>query len=171
MDRSTTTITGEVYEDGNRLIGKAEVELPNIEPLTATVKGAGISGEPEVPILGHVGNMTAKITWIDTTPDVRRLMVQKYHHLEVWSAKQVQNSSTGEFEVVSQKHILRACPAGTTVGKIAVGEVQGTESNFNVSYFKWVFGNDEICEIDVFNQIYRVGGQDLLSKVRAAVGL
>ena len=42
-----------VYLDGNNLIGVADVELPSIEAMTETVKGAGIAGEIDSPTLGH----------------------------------------------------------------------------------------------------------------------
>jgi len=171
MKKPSTNITYEIYLDGTRLIGSAECEFPNIEPITATIKGSGIGGETEVPVLGHLSNMTTKITWINTTPDVRLLMAQKYHHLEFWAATQEIDSATGAFVPVQQKIIQRACPAGTTVGKFGIGEVQGTENNFNVSYFRWFYNNQEICEIDVYNQTYKVNGEDLLSAVRRLVGL
>ncbi len=34
-----------VYEDGDDLVGVADVTLPTLDAMTETVKGAGIAGE------------------------------------------------------------------------------------------------------------------------------
>ena len=51
-----------VYNDGNDLLGVANVDLPSIEAMSDTVSGAGIAGEVESPILGHFASMTATFT-------------------------------------------------------------------------------------------------------------
>lgn len=43
-----------VYDgDSNDMIGVADVELPKLEAMTETLKGAGVSGEVDMPVLGH----------------------------------------------------------------------------------------------------------------------
>ena len=42
-----------VYEDGDDLVGVADVTLPTLDAMTETVKGAGIAGEVESPVMGH----------------------------------------------------------------------------------------------------------------------
>ncbi len=52
-----------VYLDGTDLIGVAEVELPAMEAITETIKGAGVAGNYESPTLGHTDSMTLSLTW------------------------------------------------------------------------------------------------------------
>lgn len=45
------------YNDGNDLLGVTDVQLPSLDAMTETVKGAGIAGEVDSPVLGHFGSM------------------------------------------------------------------------------------------------------------------
>lgn len=65
-----------VYNDGNDLLGVANVDLPSIEAMSDTVSGAGIAGEVESPILGHFGSMTATFTWRTITPELAKLRMR-----------------------------------------------------------------------------------------------
>ena len=98
-------------------------------------------------------------------------MVQKYHHIEIWSAIQNIDVSSGEFVNVQQKVVVRACPTNTNLGSNSMGEMQNVEFDFNYTYLKWMVGDKELCEIDQFNMICKMNGEDLLAGVRAAVGL
>ena len=43
-----------VYEEGSdNCLGVAKVELPSESVMTQTVKGVGIAGEVEAPVIGH----------------------------------------------------------------------------------------------------------------------
>jgi len=161
----------EVYLDGTRLLGTVSAELPNPQFITQETKGAGISGSLDVPVVGNIQNMTAKLTWHVAMDEIRELLVQKYHHIELWSSIESIDPATGEFINTQQKVVLRACPLGVNLGQLAPADLQNVEMDFNVSYMKWVIGNNEYCEIDPFNMIYRVYGQDFLSQVRGNLGL
>ena len=52
-----------VYENGNDLVGVADVELPSLETMTETVKGAGVAGEVDSPVMGHFGSMELTLNW------------------------------------------------------------------------------------------------------------
>lgn len=58
-----------VYEEGSdNCLGVAKVELPSESVMTQTVKGVGIAGEVEAPVIGHYSSMETKLTW--NTPTV-----------------------------------------------------------------------------------------------------
>ena len=50
-----------VYNNGTDLIGIADVDLPKLEPMTDTVKGAGVAGEIDDPVLGHYKAMVMSV--------------------------------------------------------------------------------------------------------------
>ena len=43
-----------VYEDGTEYVGMASVTMPNLTSIVQTLSGAGIAGNVEVPVLGHL---------------------------------------------------------------------------------------------------------------------
>ena len=99
-----------VYNDGNDLLGVANVDLPSIEAMSDTVSGAGIAGEVESPILGHFGSMTATFTWRTITPELAKLANQKAHALDLRGSQQVYDAALGEYSSVPVRVSLRATP-------------------------------------------------------------
>jgi len=161
----------EAYLDGNRLLGIVDATLPNLQAMTIETQGSGLGGQHEVPILGHFQNMSVSFSWRVVHAEIRNLLPQKYHHIELWGAVQKVDPATGQFQSIQQKIIMRAAPVNFNLGTFAVGALQDTETEFNVSYIKIMEGSDEIAEIDFYNQIYKVGGQDLLSELKGVLGL
>lgn len=49
-----------VWKNVTDYLGAGEVELPSFEALTETMKGAGIAGEVNAPVVGHYGSQTLK---------------------------------------------------------------------------------------------------------------
>ena len=56
------------------------------------------------------------------------------------------------------------------IGKLAVGEMTDTKTEFEVLYLKLTIDDKERIELDKFNYIYRVEGTDYLAGVRSALG-
>jgi len=160
-----------MYLEGGRQIGTVDITLPNIQAMTQTIQGAGIAGQVDTPVLGHVQNMTMTVNFRIATPDISLLLPQKYHHIEFWPALQNLNYGTGELEVVEQKIIVKAMPIGDNLGTLNPGELQGRSLEFNVIYLKEVVGGKELREIDVYNNKYVMNGSDMLSAVRQAIGI
>jgi P2 family phage contractile tail tube protein len=160
-----------MFLDGTRQVGTVDVTLPNVQAMTQSIQGAGIAGTVDVPVLGHVQNMTMTVNFRIATPEISLLTPQKYHHIEFWPALQDLDSGTGELEVVEQKVIVKAMPIGDNLGTLNPGEVQGRSLEFNVSYLKEIVGGREIREIDVFNGKFVANGNDLLGVVRQAIGI
>jgi hypothetical protein len=165
------TITYEVYLDGYRLIGTAEAELPNLQAMTAEVKGAGIAGQVDSPVIGHFQGMTCKLTFRTVTQDFMLLMQQQAHHIELWAAIQRMSVDTGKYVVQQQKIITRCIPKNMPMGKLGIGEVQGREMEFEVIYVREVVDGFDIYELDKYNGIFKVAGISAMQDVLKAIGL
>ena len=61
----------------------------------------------------------------------------------------------------------KAHPGGSFKAK----EDTELENTFTVNYYKLEIDGEEIVEIDVMNNIYKVGGEDLLAERRQNLGL
>ncbi|HOV79364.1 MAG TPA: phage major tail tube protein [Bacillota bacterium] len=160
-----------VYEDGADYLGVADVELPAIEAMTETVKGAGIAGEVESPVLGHFGSMSLKINWRVVTRPTVHLAQQRTHSLDLRGAIQVQNAGTGEYRVAPMKVAVRCIPKKTELGKLDVGATSDAANEFEVTYINVSLDGKKILEIDKYNYICVIDGVDYLKKVREALGL
>ena len=65
------------YNDGNDLLGVTDVQLPSLDAMTETVKGAGIAGEVDSPVLGHFGSMETVLNWRTISKPGMNLASQK----------------------------------------------------------------------------------------------
>jgi len=164
-------INFEAYLDGKRLIGIVGVTNPTISTVTAEVKGAGISGVVDQPIYGQIQAMSGTLEFRTITEDLNKLMGFGRLHLEFWNAVQGIDSSNGAYDVGQHKIIWGASFKNGNPGNLNPGEGQGRSVEFEVTYFKEIFKGKEKYEIDKFNNIFRVNGVDLLSKVKQAIGL
>jgi len=160
-----------VYLDGTDLIGIADVELPSMEPMTDTVKGAGIAGEVDSPTLGHTKSITCTLNWRTVEKSTLSLAAYKAHNLDLRGAYQVYDAGSGEYLVRPVRVVLLAEPKGLNLGKLDVGVTAGASNQFEVLYIKVDIDGVTELEIDKFNYIYKVNGINELARVRAALGL
>lgn len=167
----TSLIAARVYNDSKDLIGIADVDLPEITPMTATVSGAGIAGEAEFPVMGHYQSATVTIHWKGLDAAAFDLSKYKAQPLEIRGSQQVYDAGTGELKSVPVRVALRAVPKSLKPGSFKAGERVETETELEVLYLKIEIEGKEICEIDKFNYICRIGGDDAMSQVRNDLGL
>lgn len=160
-----------VYEGGDDLIGIADVTLPNLEAMTETVKGAGIAGEVESPVLGHYSSMELELNWRTLAKPNVLLAQPKGVKLDLRGAQQVYDSAAGEYKVSPAKVVVSGVPKTTELGKLDVGTTSDTKTTLEVNYIKVTIDGNDVLELDKFNYICNIGGVDYLAEVKEALGL
>lgn len=164
-------INFKAYNEGSDLIGVVDVELPSLEAMTETVSGAGIAGEIDSPTLGHYGSMTCRINFRTVTKAAASLAAQRAHQLEFRGSQQIYDAGAGRYSTQSVKVVVKAIPKVVELGNLTVGAPTETGNEFEVNYMKlWVAG-EELVEIDKYNFIARIAGEDYLSSVRDDLGV
>lgn len=160
-----------VYEDNNDLVGIADVELPSLEALTETVKGAGIAGEIETPVLGHYSSMEVVFNWRTLTKSVVTLAKQGGLSLDVRGSIQAYDSSAAEYKTIPVKVIVRGLPKRVELGKLDAGATMDASNTVEAYYLKLTVDGDEVIEIDKYNFIAKIDGTDYLASVKEDLGL
>ena len=160
-----------VYNGSNDLLGIATVDLPEIEAMSDTVSGAGISGEVETPVLGHYGSMTCTFSWSSITKLGMGLAKPETHEIDLRGAQQFRDSTTGKLAIVPVRCTLRVIPKTVTLGTFEPGAATDTEHEFEVLYMKLYVDDVEMIEIDKFNFVAKFNGDDTLAGVRKALGM
>lgn len=163
-------INFKVYLDGVDLLGVADVKLPSIETVTDTVKGAGIAGEVDSPTLGHYKSMKLSVKWRTITSAAAILAKQQSHGLELRGAAQVFDAGNGQYNVVPVKVRVNGTPTKFDLGKFEPGTSMESEDELEVNYIKVSIDGNDVIEIDKYNFISKVFGDDYLAGVRAALG-
>ena len=164
-------INFKVYTDANNLVGVATVDLPDIEAMTDTVSGAGIAGEVDSPILGHLSSMALTINFRTITDGGLKLTGQKAHQLDFRGSQQIYNAGTGEYSSAPVRVSVRAIPKRTALGSLEVGSTTDTELEFELTYMKVFINNQEMIEVDKYNFKFVVDGVDYLESVREDLGM
>lgn len=166
-----TLINFEVYEQGIRLLGLADVTLPEMNQLTSEVSGAGIAGKIEVPVEGHFESMEVTLKWRTIYQPPLTLMKSGGTMLSIRGAMQHYEASLGKVQIVPVRCDVRARHTSTNLGEFSTGEQTETETKLVCDYVKLVVDDVTIIEFDIYNYVYTVNGSDLMSDVRRALGL
>lgn len=164
-------ISFRVYEDGNDYIGVADVELPELEAMTDTVKGAGIAGEIDTPVLGHYSSMEMTLNWRTLEKENVRMGGFKSRTFDLRGAIQTKDSKTGGITVRKAKIVVQGMPKKISLGKLDTGSAMDTSTTLEVNYLKVSIDGETYLELDKYNYICIVDGVDYLSVVREALGL
>lgn len=161
----------EVYKDGTRKLGTADVKLPSIEYMSETLKGAGIAGEIDMPTLGQTSSMNVAITWRTVNGSLIELAEPKAHNLEFRGAQQNYDAGTGELKVIPVIVSVRALPKKIDLGKLVKASTTDSSTEMEIDYLKITIDGTIKAEIDKANYKCSINGTDYLSAVRSALGL
>lgn len=159
-----------VYLDGtNNLLGKAsEITLPEIATVTEEHQALGMIGTLEF-VMG-LEKLEAKIKWNGFYPE----------HLDganPFAARKLQVRSN--VQTFGPGGLLVELPLVTfltcTFKKISLGVLGPQaatefEDDLACSYVKQVLAGEELLEIDIHQNIWRVRGKDVLETYRANIG-
>ena len=164
-------INFEVFKGGNRKLGMADVTLPSISYKTATISGAGIGGEIEMPTPGQTESMETEISWRTLNEDVTELLAMRSQDLEFRGANEQYDAATGEIKVQAVKVNIRGLAKKGDLGSLKPADHMNSKTTLEVTYIKVTIDGVRKVEIDKFNYIHFVDGVDYLADVRKALGL
>jgi len=159
------------YNEGNDLLGVTDIQIPSLDAMTETIKGAGLAGEVESPVLGHFGSMETVLNWRTISKLGMNLASQKGVNLDLRGAQQFYDPEKSEYVVKPVKCVVRGVPKKTELGKLDVGTTSGSSNTIETHYLKVEIDGETMLEIDKYNYISSIGGVDYLAEVREALGL
>ena len=158
-----------VWYEG-REIATVDVALPPVASMTVDVRGSGISGVVNSPVLGHTESATMKMTFRTVTGEARDLLRPIHHQIQLWGAIQRHDDETGQYVVGQHKLIVTAIPKNYTTGTMAVASLQGTELEFEVIRQQSFIDDVEEYRINKYGGIDNRAGDDVTSAVWRATG-
>lgn len=159
-----------VYENATEFYGTAQVQLPDLNSLTTSLSGAGIAGNVEAVILGHMDAMSMTVNFNTFCKEQAALAEQRPHNLDIRVAQQGTDSTSGEISVDSIKHVVRATPKSLKYGKIAPAATADASGEYAVGYLATYINGAKVTEVDPLNFICIINGVDYLADVRKALG-
>jgi P2 family phage contractile tail tube protein len=147
----------------------ADLQLPSIEKLTDTVKGAGIMGEVDMPTFGQIGSMTFTVNHRADNGKYAILSRPGEIKFEVVWVTDVFDSNNVRVGLQQHKLFMTCLNKKYDMGKLEVNAAADGSSEFEVLYLRKVVDGKEVLLIDKFNYKYVVNGVDYYAKLRAAL--
>lgn len=161
-----------IYVNGSTdLKGTGTLQLPSIERLTETIKGAGIAGEIETDIMGHFKSMKLTINWRMVTEELHEFLSPSRLSVDCRIVNQEFDVTSGERELVPNKVYVMGKCLKTDLGKVESGSPYDSSSEIEIDYMKVERNGETLLEIDKYNYIYVVNGVDHMKQLRDALGM
>lgn len=153
-----------------RKVGETtSVQLPSIEFMTDSIKGAGVLGEVDFPSYFQPGSMSLEVsTRVSGDPeDVAQLMTAQ--DIEVrWVVDKLDTTNI-KIGTSAHKAFIKCIPKKIDEGKLEPGSAQDGSYEYEVYAYKRVIDGKELLEIDKFNGIFKIGGIDYTKDIQAAL--
>ena len=165
-----TNINFAVYEDGQEYLGMASVTMPTLTNLVQSINGAGIAGNIEAIVLGHMDAMTLGLNFRTTTPASIRLSEPRRHQIDLRVAQQEEDPVNNTINAVAEKHVFVVMPKNHNVGQIAPASPSGASGEYAVRYWATWINGKKVRELDPMNFICMIDGTDYLTPVKKALG-
>lgn len=169
--RSERVIDYSVFLSGTEYLGTATADLPEINFLSETIKGAGISGEIDAPSPGQTSAMTLTLNWNVVEKASLKLLAPVVHALDLRASVQQFDTATNEYKESALKITVRGRPLSGGLGGLEAATAMSSTTAFSINYLKVLIDGEEILEIDKLNYIFKVLGKDYQAQTRANLAL
>lgn len=166
-----SNINFEVFHDSNRLVGVAEVSLPDIEMMNVDTSGAGIAGKFSAPVMGFVDSLEMELTWRTIVSDLSIFATPHAVDLILYSAMENYNASNGQVSPQQVKIALRGFNKKMSLGSLKPAEQTETKTTLEIIQLEIKVAGAEILYFDKVNYTFRSGGTDYLAGVRTALNI
>lgn len=159
-----------MYDEQKAFVDTVDVTLPEAAYMTATIGGAGIAGEVEIPILGLLQSMGISVNFHNISGQQIGLLSGS-KQLEFRGSEQYRDVSSGELRERSIKITTKVLPKKHAPGSLTKASEMGSSFEGEVTYLKILHDGKEVLEIDKFNYICKINGVDLNAVTRENIGM
>ena len=147
----------------------SSVKRPSLEPMTETMKGAGIMGEIDLPTITQIGALEYEISFKRVNKKAVSMFGQETQHLELRWVTDVLDTTNAKIGTCANKDIIKAIPK-----KLDLGSVEGNAANegtvtLEILYFKHIQDGETLIEIDKLNNVLIINGKDYAKEIREAL--
>jgi P2 family phage contractile tail tube protein len=171
MIRTSKVSNGAVYLDGVSMLGICEeMTCPDVAPKFIDHKALGIIGEVELATTA-IQKMSSKIKWNTIDKEAMKKTHNPFQALRLQiraNVDQYENQS----RVAQVPCVIRMTAAPKKNGGLVfkANDNVEREDEFNVTAYSMEIDGEEIIYVDVFANIWRVNGVDLLARFRENIG-
>lgn len=168
--QAESIINFEVYEDADNFLGMSQVSLPDVQFLTQTINGAGMSGNIEAVLAGMVDAMTTTMNFRTPTDSAASMLKPRKHNIDLRVAVQNWDTVGVSHSIEADKYVLVLMPKVLKPGTIAPASTSDASGEYATYYYAAYRDGRKLWEIDPYNYICEIDGVDYMADVRKALG-
>jgi len=158
------------YIDGTSFLGKVEeTKLPDVVATLSEHKALGMIGKIELP--NGIDKMEMTIKWNSLYGDVLKKAANPFKAVQMQiRSSQETYTGQGRTEEVPVVVFLTGSFKKFPLGGYKQHDNVEAETALTITYLRLVVNGEDIVEIDVLSNIYKVAGEDLLAQYRSNIG-
>ena len=171
MSQINAIYNANVYIDGNNLMGRAaEFKLPEFEFGQDDYKGLGLAGTIKLP--NGVEALEGEITWNSLYSEVAAKANHPFKAVQLMVRSNLQTfDATGLAKEVPVVTTVTATFSKNALGGYKPKEKSEQTSTYQATEIRQMVDGRETLYYNAFKNIYRVDGTDVLSQMRANIGV
>lgn len=157
-----------VYNDAARVMGTTgEINLAELQAMTATVSGAGILGEYTTSVVGMFQSMSQEIPFRMIDKDYFNMLnTGEQSKVVLRSSVQQRNREAGNtLSTAAMRFVFRGHPTAAKFGTIQMGNMMNAAITLELTYLLAEINGATMLELDKLNSVYKVNGKDLLKDI------
>lgn len=160
-----------IYADGNSFLGRAEeINLPVVKFKTGDHKALGMIGAIEY--FAGIDKLEGKIKWNSYYPEVLKKVANPFEAVRLQVRASLETYEGGSRTAQKPAVVyLTVSSRDFPLGNFKQHDNVELENNYGSTYCKLEIDGEEIVEIDLEANIFKVGGVDLLAEYRANLGI
>ena len=157
-----------VYNDAAKVMGTTgEINLAQLQAITAQVSGAGILGEYNTSVVGMFQSMAQEIPFRMIDKDYFTMLnTGEQSKIVLRSSVQQRNRETGgTLSTQAMRIVFRGHPTAANMGTVKIGDLMNASITLELTYILLEIDGVTMLELDKLNSVYKVAGKDLLADI------
>ncbi|NNA49758.1 MULTISPECIES: phage major tail tube protein [Pseudomonas] len=159
-----------VYLDGNSFFARCEeIDLGTVKTVMSDFQGLGLVGLIELP--DGIDKLEGKIVWNSLYYDAAKKLATPFKSVQLQCRSNVQVfNSAGLVDEIPLVTMMTVTFKEYALGSYKPRDPSKFETPFSATYVRQLLNGEEIVLLDYLSNIFRVGGEDQLSKYRKNIG-
>lgn len=153
-----------------KLIGVADITLPKITFEKDTLKGAGIGGSLNLPVMGNVQAMECVVNFHAPTDQALSSFIGNAQQLRCLSSIEYIDTSAGDYDEDPEEIIMTAFSSEYDSNKRDASTKGVVAVRFDITYLAIYLDAKLYYQIDPFGNVCNLNGVDANALTRANIG-
>ncbi len=155
----------DVVDLKHKIAVTSEITLPTFEYASETLNLSGMAGEVDSPSPGQAKSTQIEIPFSTISKEGLELARKDNSTLIFKAAQENINTNTLTRAHTGRTIIIKGFTKEVNYGKLVKGGLGNASIKKEIIYYKDQIGDDVLTEVDKFNGIHKINGEDVISDI------